>query len=163
MAASSPITPAQISGLVAASLSEYRAYSPARASVSNASAAAASGVRTGIHLAAAGTISRTAPTISSTPSARHPLRGSARIWFASSANLNVLYAPPRGRAGRARSGGPTRGRSSFSPSLLFRWCRLDRYARTRTGGTDPTSHQPPRVALASSDRDGGVLGPLRPR
>src|SRR5438034_8484370 len=32
--------------------------------------------------------------------------------------------PPRGRAGRARSGGPTKGRSSFSPYLLFRWCRL---------------------------------------
>src|SRR6266568_4442326 len=32
--------------------------------------------------------------------------------------------PPRGRAGRARSGGPTRGRSSFSPCLLSRWCRL---------------------------------------
>src|SRR5205809_5699012 len=27
--------------------------------------------------------------------------------------------PPRGRAGRARSGGPTRGRSSFSPCLLY--------------------------------------------
>src|SRR3989442_14312237 len=31
---------------------------------------------------------------------------------------------PRGRGRRARSGGPTRGRSSFSPCLLFRWCRL---------------------------------------
>src|SRR5207249_1299513 len=61
MADSSPITTAQISGLVAASLGEYRAYSPARASVSNASAAA-------------GTISRTAPTISSTPTARHKTR-----------------------------------------------------------------------------------------
>src|SRR5690348_902350 len=32
--------------------------------------------------------------------------------------------PPRGRAGRARSGEPIRGRSSLSPCLLFRWCRL---------------------------------------
>src|SRR5213079_2482376 len=32
--------------------------------------------------------------------------------------------PPRGRAGRARPGGPTRGRSSFSPCLALRWCGL---------------------------------------
>src|SRR5881397_920369 len=33
--------------------------------------------------------------------------------------------PPRGRAGRARPGGPTRGRSSVSsPRLPFRRCRL---------------------------------------
>src|SRR5437773_3853479 len=91
---SSPITTAQTIGLVAASLSEYRAYSPARARVSSASAPAASGVRIGIHCAAAGTTSRTAPSISSTPSARHPPRESARMWFASWSNLNTLYAPP---------------------------------------------------------------------
>src|SRR2546427_10446278 len=93
-AASSPITTAQTIGFVAASLSEYRAYRPASARVSSASAAAASGVRTGIHFAAAGTTSRTAHTISSTPSARHPPRESARRWFASSSNLNTLYDPP---------------------------------------------------------------------
>src|SRR5881396_3224855 len=32
--------------------------------------------------------------------------------------------PPRGRAGRARPGGPTRGRSLFSPCLALRWCGL---------------------------------------
>src|SRR6266550_1016695 len=32
--------------------------------------------------------------------------------------------PPPGRARRARPGGPTRGRSSFSPCLPFGWCRL---------------------------------------
>src|SRR5207248_1666558 len=32
--------------------------------------------------------------------------------------------PPRSRAGRARPGGPTTGRSSFSPCLALRWCRL---------------------------------------
>src|SRR5204862_749524 len=31
---------------------------------------------------------------------------------------------PRGRAGRARPGGPITGRSSFSPCLALRWCRL---------------------------------------
>src|SRR5207247_6097878 len=91
---SSPITTAQTIGLVAASLSEYRAYTPARARVSSASAAAASGVRIGIHFAAVGTTSRTAPSISSAPSARHPPRESARMWFASWSTLNTLYAPP---------------------------------------------------------------------
>src|SRR2546429_1584810 len=32
--------------------------------------------------------------------------------------------PPRSRAGRARPGGPITGRSSFSPCLALRWCRL---------------------------------------
>src|SRR5207249_4502270 len=31
---------------------------------------------------------------------------------------------PRGRAERARAGGPTRGRSSSAPCLPFRWCGL---------------------------------------
>src|SRR6266850_452555 len=86
----------QTSGLVAVNLSEYRAYSPARARLSSESAAAASGVRTGIRFAAAGTTSRTPHNISNTPSAPHPPRESAPIagTVASSSNMNTLYAPP---------------------------------------------------------------------
>src|SRR2546427_5541155 len=60
--------------------------------------------------------------------------------------------PPRGRAGRARSGGPTRGRSSFSPCLLFRWCRLVHAVevaieRIDTIGPEPTELTQPVINL----------------
>src|SRR2546426_512425 len=60
--------------------------------------------------------------------------------------------PPRGRAGRARSGGPTRGRSSFSPCLLFRWCRLVHAVevaleRIDTIGPEPTELIQPVINL----------------
>src|SRR5438034_4812514 len=41
--------------------------------------------------------------------------------------------------------------------------RAHRHDRTRTGGTDPASHRPPGVALASSDRGGAVRPPWIPR
>src|SRR5438552_14223316 len=90
------MTTTQTSGFVAVSLSEYREYSTASARLSSTSAAAASGVRTGIHLVAAGTTSRTAHNISNTPSAPHPPRESAPVAgiFASSSNEKTLYAPP---------------------------------------------------------------------
>src|SRR6266536_4210684 len=90
------MTTTQGSGLVAVSFTEYREYTPASAKLSSASAAAASGVRTGIHFVAAGMTSRTAHNISNTPSAPHPPRDSAPVAgiFASSSNEKTLYAPP---------------------------------------------------------------------
>jgi len=72
------MTTLQISGLAAVSLSDYRAYSSERPRVSNASAAAASGVTTGIHFAAAGTTSRIPLTIFEHADGAPPARASKR-------------------------------------------------------------------------------------
>src|SRR5712692_5686804 len=56
---------------------------------------------------------------------------------------------PRDRAGRARPGGPTRGRSSMSsPSLLFRWCRMIHavevaFESIHVSGPEPTERSQP--------------------
>src|SRR3989442_14689888 len=60
--------------------------------------------------------------------------------------------PRRGRAARARPGGPTRGRSSFSPCLAFRWCRLIHavevaFESIYVSGPEPTERSQPGIDL----------------
>src|SRR2546422_5172569 len=60
--------------------------------------------------------------------------------------------PPRGRAGRARPGGPTRGGSSSSPCLPFRWCRLIHavevaFESIYMSGPEPTERSEPGIQL----------------
>src|SRR6266705_7056385 len=51
--------------------------------------------------------------------------------------------PPQGRAGRARPGGPTRGRSSFSPCLASRWCRLVHAVEVALESIEMSGPEPP--------------------
>src|SRR2546426_12510195 len=60
--------------------------------------------------------------------------------------------PPRGTAGRARPGGSTRGRSSFSPCLPFRWCRRVHAVEVALesiymSGAEPTERSEPGIHL----------------
>src|SRR2546423_1896073 len=59
---------------------------------------------------------------------------------------------PRSRAGRARPGRPTRGRSSFAPCLPFRWCGLVHavevaFESIDMSGPEPTERRQPGIQL----------------
>ena len=95
------------------SFSEWLPYNAARAKLSTASTAATRGVSIGIHPVAAGTMSSTPHTISSTPIAVHPARGSAFVVaaFSISSNWNNLNAPPASACSARTIGGSTRERA----------------------------------------------------